>query len=90
MFIISQCGFESNVANGKVKNFIESKRLTSNEDKCTKFHIGSKEINCPKLTVTDSEIKKSFSNEISRWRFDKWPKVCRKCEDEKERQKENQ
>ena len=52
MFIISKCGFASDVANGTVKNLMESIRLTSKEeiDKSLMQNM----LNAPRTTPTKS------------------------------------
>ena len=57
MFAVTKCGIPSLITNNTLKNFIASKRLTLNEEKCHKFHIGGNEIICPKLSVNQSEMK---------------------------------
>ena len=57
MFGVTNCGIPSLNTNNTLKNFIASKRLTLNEEKCHKFHMGRHEIICQKLSVNQSEMK---------------------------------
>ena len=58
----SKCGNTAIAMNETVNTFIEFKKLKVSESKCSKIHIGKKEIPCPDHRV-DEEIMKTSDKE---------------------------
>ena len=56
---IAECGVESVKTNAYLNSKIEMKKLSLNEDKCKKIHIGKVNKNCPELRAHDQIMKKA-------------------------------
>ena len=55
----TSCNNDSIIANVKVNNFMERKKLTLNSKKCNKMHIGKTNKNCSNLNVHSEKMKTS-------------------------------
>ena len=52
----SKCGQDSLIMNVKTEEFMKTKKLSLNEDKCFVMHVG-KDKNCPNLTINGKAVK---------------------------------
>ena len=56
---VQKCSTSSIQMNSVVNSFMELKKLTLSDEKCSKIHIGKRNMNCHKLKVHDKIMKDS-------------------------------
>ena len=59
LLVVQRCSKSSAQINSVVNSFMELKKLTLNEKKCSKIHIGKASFNCPQLKVHGAIMKES-------------------------------
>ena len=59
---IAKCGADSVILNSFINSKFEAKKLTLNETKCHKIHVGNIEVVCPKLHAHSSNINEVISD----------------------------
>ena len=59
VLVVQRCSKSSTQINSVVNSFMELKKLTLNERKCSKIHIGKTSLHCPQLKIHGAVMKES-------------------------------
>ena len=56
---VTNCSSKTLISNATINSFMELNKLTLSADKCSRIHVGKKNMHCPQLKVHEKEMKNS-------------------------------